>query len=340
MIIDGHLDLAWNAITLKRQLTDEILSIRNSEKPEPWHHEGTSMVSFPEMHKGNINIVFATIFAQPFGSTPTAQAGYKTADEAYNIALQQIKWYEDMENIGKIKVIRSSKGLEQINSGILNVVLLMEGADPLRTVDDLDEFIEYGIRAIGPAWRMTRYAGGAGAPGPLTECGRQLLKKMSDKNIGLDLSHLSDLAMKEALKIHTGPVFASHSNCRTITMKNIEIKKDSMMEKIAERQLDDFTIEQIASRNGVIGLVMYNPFISAGWNVGDELLPLSSLLPHINHIKKIAGFSTIAIGSDLDGGVSLENTPQELNTIADLNKISELLKENNFSDNDVEAVNS
>jgi membrane dipeptidase len=217
-------------------------------------------------------------------------------------------------------------------------MLLLEGADPLRTIDDLPIFIDHGIRAIGPAWRKTRYAGGAGAPGPLTDEGRALLKEMDKTNIALDISHLSDLAIDEAFAIYNGPIFASHSNCRSITMKNIKISSGSMHEKVAERQVDDRIIEKIALRKGTIGLVMYNPFIEASWNGNENLLPLSSLIPHLKRIIEIGGIETVAIGSDLDGGVGVESTPNGLNTIADLQKIPKMMSKNNYSDKEIMAV--
>jgi membrane dipeptidase len=338
MIIDGHLDLAWNALTLKRQLSEDISKIRLNESPSPWHQEGTAMVSLPELHKGRINCAFATIFAQPKGTSPTSLTGYSNPDEAYHIAIQQLEWYEHMENAGKIKIIRNINDFNIANDNLLNVLLLMEGADPIRNENDFIEFTERGVRAIGLAWRQTRYAGGAGVPGPLTDDGRKLLKLMTAKNIALDLSHLSDLAINEAIDIHTGPIFASHSNSRYVTMSNVNIKSDTMLEKISERQLDDIIIEKIASRNGTIGLIMYNPFINANWNFGDDLLPLSSLLPHIIRIKEIAGINTLAIGSDLDGGVGVESTPNELNSVADLNKIMLMMKENHFSQKEIAAI--
>lgn len=214
----------------------------------------------------------------------------------------------------------------------------MEGADPLRTIDDLAVFIDHGIRAIGPAWRKTRYAGGAGAPGPLTDEGRALLKEMDNKNIALDISHLSDMAIDEAIEIHNGPIFASHSNCRSITMKGINITPDSMYEKIAERQVEDKIIEQIASRKGTVGLVMYNPFIKANWNNSSGSLPLSTLMQHLNRIKEIGGIETAAIGSDLDGGVGVETTPDGLNTIADLQKIPQMMSDIDYSEKEIVAV--
>jgi membrane dipeptidase len=121
-------------------------------------------------------------------------------------------------------------------------------------------------------------------------------------------------------------------------MKNIKISSGSMHEKVAERQVDDRIIEKIALRKGTIGLVMYNPFIEASWNGNENLLPLSSLIPHLKRIIEIGGIETVAIGSDLDGGVGVESTPNGLNTIADLQKIPKMMSKNNYSDKEIMAV--
>jgi hypothetical protein len=63
----------------------------------------------------------------------------------------------------------------------VGLVVLMEGADGIRSVDELAEWHDRGVRLIGLSWAGTRYAGGTGDPGPLTEEGRTLLKGMAER---------------------------------------------------------------------------------------------------------------------------------------------------------------
>jgi membrane dipeptidase len=60
---------------------------------------------------------------------------------------------------------------------------------------------------------------------------------------------------------------------------------------------------------------------------------------HIRHICTIAGDALhVAIGSDLDGGFGVENTPMEIDTVADLGKLALALSQNEFSKEDVQAI--
>ncbi len=78
----------------------------------------------------------------------------------------------------------------------------MEGAEGIRSTDELDEWYSLGLRLIGLAWAGTRYSGGTREPGPLTEDGRLLLKAMTDFHFTLDLSHMDEQSVLEALDLY------------------------------------------------------------------------------------------------------------------------------------------
>ena len=58
----------------------------------------------------------------------------------------------------------------------LGLVILMENADPIIEPKQFEEWYERGVRLVGPAWRASRYCGGTGQPGPLTDLGHELLE--------------------------------------------------------------------------------------------------------------------------------------------------------------------
>jgi membrane dipeptidase len=67
-----------------------------------------------------------------------------------------------------------------------------------------------------PAWVTgSRFAGGNGAAGPLTDRGRELMIALRELNVVLDVSHLSDDAFDEATDLQP-LVVASHSNARAL----------------------------------------------------------------------------------------------------------------------------
>ena len=307
-LIDGHEDLGWNVAALRRDETRPLAEIRRAELPTPPHEEGTATVSLPTLRAADVRIVLATVFTYPAKAGGDGQ-GYRTAEEAYQQARAQLAIYQDWHDRKEITLIRSRAELEAVVEGRAprpGLVLVLEGADPLRTPADIAEFVARGVQVVGLAWKGTRYAGGTGEPGPLTPDGWALLREMDRLGVALDVSHLAEEAFWQALAGFTGRVIASHANCRALVP--------------TDRQLSDGMIRAIAARGGVIGLVLYNRFIRHDWTTqqGKDAVTFRDLLAHAVHIDRLVGLRHVALGSDLDGGVGREVTPREIDSVADL----------------------
>src|SRR5438067_12944411 len=106
----------------------------------------------------------------------------------------------------------------------------MEGADPIETPAQLDAWTDRGVRIIGPAWGRTRYSGGTGSPGGLTELGRQLPKAMRRKHVILDLSHMADQAVADAFALWRRPIMAPHSNGRSLVPCDRQVPDQTVAE--------------------------------------------------------------------------------------------------------------
>jgi membrane dipeptidase len=90
-----------------------------------------------------------------------------------------------------------------------------------------------------------------------------------------------------------------------------------------DRHLDDEVIRAVAERGGVIGLVLYNGFLEPGWK-GDRSVSVTldeHLRLHADHVAHVCGWRHLGIGSDLDGGFGLEESPSEIDTVAGLHKV-------------------
>src|SRR3989449_2280816 len=148
---------------------------------------------------------------------------YEDAHEAHVTAAAQVNYYKSCD----LHLIRDTHELETYvrgwKKGELAAVLLMEGADPIETPSQLGAWTEMGLRVIGPAWSRTRYSGGTGAPGGLTELGVQLLKAMKRKRVILDLSHMADQAVADAFEFWRGPLLCSHSNAPAIVSRDRQV---------------------------------------------------------------------------------------------------------------------
>jgi membrane dipeptidase len=202
----------------------------------------------------------------------------------------------------------------------------MESADPIMHPEQLEDWHRAGVRAIGPAhYGPGRYAGGTGTERPLTPDGITLLKEMERLGIVLDLTHFSDQAFWQALDIYTGPVLASHNNCRALVPH--------------QRQFDDDQLRAIIERDGIIGAAFDSWMLQVDWKHGVQnknIATLNDVVNHMDHICQLAGNSRhAAIGSDLDGGFGREESPLDLDTIADLQKIPALLDERGYTESDI-----
>ena len=306
LVVDGHLDLAWNALEGRDlTLTLETLRARDRAPGE------TATVTFEELRLAGTRVCFGTLFALP--RSRAGGPGYTDHAGARAQALAQLAQYRRWEDAGEVRLLRSRADVSAHlaeEGGPPGVVLLMEGADPVRDPGDLPFWVEAGVRVIGPAWGRTRYAGGTDAPGPLTPAGRELVAAMADLGVTLDASHLDDAAFWEAAEL--GPrMIASHSNGRALVPGN--------------RHLTDDMARAVAASGGVIGLVFLSTFIRAGWQPGHARAGLDELAAHARHYAGVVGWAHVGLGTDLDGGFGCEKTPLGVERYRDVPRLLEEL---------------
>jgi membrane dipeptidase len=342
LVIDAHLDLAWNALQWNRNLLQSAYTIRTLEPGIPEKGRAQNTVALPEMREGRVFLSIATLLSRSTG-TPVVHVDFLSAAQAFGTARGQLAYYRALEQQGYVRIITDLDALNQHvaewetweQAGAagepppLGFVISMESADPILEPEDLEEWHQAGVRLIGPAhYGMGRYAGGTGVEDGLTERGCRLLDEMARVGVILDLTHLSDKSFWQALERYSGPVIASHNNCRALVPH--------------QRQFSDEQIRAIIERDGVIGAAFDDWMLYPGWIKGvtsTREVTLAQVVDHIDHVCQLAGSSAHAgIGSDLDGGFGREQSPGDLDTIVDLQKIAGLLKERGYSDADVAAI--
>lgn len=320
LYVDGHLDLAFNAVAGGRDLTLELSDLRAQEAKE----RQEALFTLPELRRGGLGVVFGTIFTMPAhavrppGTDPLPRSQtYAEPAEARALAVEQLELYESWEDRGLIRILRSradlSAHLSRREGGddVPGVVLLMEGADPILDPDDLGWWTARGLRLLGLAWQRTRYSGGTHAPGPLTGPGRELVEAMKAQSLPLDVSHLAEESFWNALELGHDLVLASHSNARALTN--------------TDRHLSDAMIRAIGERDGVVGLVLGNPFLKDGVTKDSpkESVTLHDVGAQARHVANLIGWEGVAIGSDFDGGFGVQETPLEIGRGADFVRLGE-----------------
>jgi membrane dipeptidase len=346
-IIDAHEDLACNALGNQRDYLQPVSVTRQREVstryPEAY---GDCLVGWPEFQKGQIGLVFGTLFATPrqYLRYEWDNQSFSNEREANTLALRQVDYYHRLtgENPSAFRLVRDATSLKDTVTAwqtpaqhpalthSVGIVILMEGADGIRSKEDLENFWELGVRMIGPVWAGNRFCGGTRAPGPFTAEGKHLLKEMSEVGYTLDVSHMSEEPLLQALDLYEGNIIASHANCKVLPGP-----------VSYQRHLTDEAIRGLVGRDAVIGVIPFNRFLKADWQDGDlrSTVPLGKLVDHIDHICQLAGNALHAgLGSDFDGGFGLQSTPEGIDTIADLQQVESLLNERGYNDEQVAAI--
>jgi membrane dipeptidase len=316
-IVDAHLDLSYNALRGR----DVLKPAREQTADE----EGIPTVGLPDLRAGGVGLVCATVFTLP---SLDGKPGYHTADEAYEEGQKHLHWYQQQVHNRTMQFVTTRDQLadwKPSSQGPQQAILLLEGADPLRTPQDVAAWYAAGLRIVGLAWRQTRYAGGTGVPGPLTNDGVELLKTLDSFGIIHDTSHLAEESFWQLLDQAGGPVIASHSNCRAIVP--------------TDRQLSDDMIRAIVRRGGIIGINFFDRFLLPPDQYGKRRATLADVAAHAKHICDLAGSAKhVALGTDMDGGLGRNEIPIEIETSADLSRLGEALAAAGFDDRDISDI--
>lgn len=342
LIIDAHLDLSWNANQWNRNLLESVYTIRAKEVRGSGKGRAQGTVALPEMRKGRIAVCFATLLARSTGHT-VDHIDYGSQAQSYGTAHGQLAYYRGLEMDGHIRIITDSptlkthiaewetwetNGADEDNTPPLGFVISMEGADPIRNPEQLEQWWNAGLRLLGPThYGPGRYAGGTGTELGLTDIGKPLLQEMTRLGMVLDLTHFSDEAFWEAVEIYDGLVLASHNNCRELVPQ--------------QRQFSNQQLDLIIERDGVIGAAFDNWMLEPGYLSGqsNETIFIDRVIDHIDHVCQLAGNSRhAAIGTDLDGGFGREQSPCDLDTIADLQVIPAKLLDRGYTPDDVKNI--
>jgi membrane dipeptidase len=344
LIFDSHLDLAWCALSFNRDLTDGVAEIRARERHmTDERSRGRNVLSLPELRRAGVAVCVGTLLARG-GPAQTVPTGYKRTDLdfaapsiAHAAAHGQLAYYRLLEAQGQIRMIGTAGALDEHWTAYaarpettpLGVILSMEGTDPIVAPEQARDWWNAGLRAAGLAhYGRGQHAYGTGVSGPLSAAGIELLREMDDVGMILDVTHLCDLSMAQALDYFDGAVLASHHNCRALVP--------------GDRQLTDEQIKQIVKRNGVIGAALDAWMLYPNWVRGEtqpEVVTLAAVADHIDQVCQLAGDAKhAALGTDLDGGFGNEQTPGDLKVYGDIQALGDILAARGYADVDIDAV--
>src|SRR5262245_2196055 len=176
----------------------------------------TNTVSFPELRKAQVGVGVATVLARieqpinhPFGHT--------TPEGCYAFAMAHLAYYRAMERGGVMKMLRTRGDLTahlaayraHPETAPFGYILSMECADPVLDPEQIQEWHDHGLRAIGIThYGPNRYGGGTRSEAGLAAEALPLLKHIERLGIALDMTHLSDRAFRQVAEVFGGRVLA------------------------------------------------------------------------------------------------------------------------------------
>jgi membrane dipeptidase len=325
IIIDSHIDVPYR---LEEKWVDVTKATSDGD------------FDYPRAKQGGLNAPFMSIYIP--ASLDNSANSTKLADKLIDYVEAIVGRAPD-----KFAIAKSTTDVQQqFAKGLISLPLGMENGSPIQgDLANLKHFYERGIRYITLAHSMANHISDSSYDlrrkwKGLSPFGKELVKEMNNLGILVDISHVSDAAFYQAIKISQTPVIASHSSLRAFTPG-------------FERNMDDAMIKALGKNGGVIQINFGSTFVTKRANAWskkrsaeqkvveekfgkdsneykgfrDEFteenpLPyatLDSVLDHIDHVVKLIGIDHVGIGSDYDGvGDSLPTDLKDVSTYPNL----------------------
>lgn len=268
----------------------------------------------------------------------------------------------------EVALVRTAGEIDRAHAdGKIAILLALEGGHMINS--DLGLLREYGSLGVRymtlTHFRNTEWAD-ASTDEPvhngLSDFGQQVIVEMNRLGMMVDVSHVSDKTVNDALAVSQAPIFASHSSCRALCD--------------TPRNLPDDLIRAIANRRGVVQVNFHTGFVSqefrdaatpsrdvaeaieaetrkrcgenaphrlVEWDkivrefVAADRLPRvewTKILDHIDHAVKIAGADHVGLGSDFDGA----SMPYGMEDASMFPRITEALVQRGYTDADVQKI--
>ena len=246
---------------------------------------------------------------------------------------------EEINIIENLKVVNELIKENKLIPRNVKCIYGIEGLDYLDKVEDIDIIYELGARSVNIVWNNDNKFGG-GAKGNkkrgLTALGKELVIKLVNKKIAIDLSHTNEKTFYDIVNLcidlkqkgKNPVIFASHSNVRNLC--NVS------------RNLSDDQIIRIKELGGVIGMVGVKPFcVKEDKFNNDKIKYCKAYVEHIKYIKDLlGGVDNIAVSTD---DMSYYGTKyyRNFNVFKQekmKNELEDLLLRDGFTRNEVEKI--
>jgi len=299
--------------------------------------DSIGQVDIPRLEEGNVALqAFTVVTKSPKGLN--IERNDDQSDNIFWLALSEMQPWANLSSLtgravfqankllkfadqsgGKLNIIKSKKDMQSFlekrkTEKIVGGWLGIEGAHALDgKVENVDVLFEAGFRMMSPSHFFDTEMGGS-AHGVekygLTEKGKEMIRRMEQKKMFVDLAHASKQTIDDVLAIATRPVIVSHTGVKGTCDNN--------------RNLSDDQLKAIAKTGGVVGIGFWDTAVC-----GDDA---KSIAVAIRYTANVVGVGQVALGSDFDGSVKVPFDASGLGLI------TEALLNEGFSEEDIAKI--
>ena len=344
-LIDGHNDLPW---ALREGFGNDPYAVDLTANLD----ESTKLhTDIPRLRAGGVGGQFWSVYV-PASLTPTEAA--RETFEQIDTVRRIVAAHPDV-----FELATTADDVERIHAaGKIASLIGMEGG---YSIDDslglLREFHQAGARYITLTHsKTTTWADSAtDAPkwGGLSPFGEDVVREMNRIGMMVDLSHVSEETMIDAMRVSEAPVIFSHSSARAVTDHPRNVP-DSVLRAMAgdggvvmvtfvpgfiSTAQGDWvkSLEAEAGRLGVSpGATPPDPRLTA-WAEANPRpnATLADVVAHIQHVRDVAGIDHVGLGGDFDGVPSL---PEEVQGVDAYPRILAALMAAGWTEGDIRKL--
>ncbi len=304
-LIDMHCDTIWKLMDIDKE--GDLM-------------KNNCSVSIPGMKRAKTLAQFFACFLYIEDMAGGYEEGYQHVHEMIDFMEEQIKKFpEDIACAYSYEDVMNNEADGKISA----ILTVEEGGILNKDIDRLEVLQQRGIRLITPMWNNENCIGFPNSRKPsimekgLTPFGIEMVKRMGELGMIVDVSHASDGAFSDILRYSRGPVVASHSNCRELCAH--------------PRNLTDEMIHNLARLGGGAGLNFYGPFLGT-----EDASLVEEMAAHILHMIQCGGEEFPMIGTDFDGfdGMRRLDIPKAEN----MERLWEALKKKGVSESQLDKI--
>lgn len=318
-VFDGHNDVPWALRERYRNVIADFDFNDSTEAPAPEGTSGGMHTDIPRLRKGKVGAQFWSVYVPGTLAEPQAVVAVM---EQIDVTKRLLARYPETFEL----VTTADGAAAAMKRGRIASIMGMEGGNSIgESLAVLRQTYDLGARYLTLTHNSTLSWADAATDAPkhngLTDFGRKVVREMNRIGMLVDLSHVSEATMMDALDEAKAPVIFSHSGARAINghARNVPdsviarlpanggvlmvvglpgFLGEELRQRSANRSAEQARLESLwrgqpeAVKQGMATWDAANPEPKVGIGVWAD---------HVDHIRKVAGIDHIAIGGDYDG---------------------------------------